>query len=95
MVVLSTIHNESPDSVPENLRDRVAKYSNELKKALNQNESHADFEWKKALASFSKASLAVAQDGKDLAAATGNNSPIANVIVSDHKQEEPEPVEEA
>lgn len=88
MVVLCTISNESPDSVPENLRDRVQAYNKELKKALNTNEIHADFEWKKALASFSKASLAVAQDGKDLAAATGNNSTIANVIVSVNKEPE-------
>ena len=87
MVVLSTISNESPDSVPENLRDRVNSYNKELQKALNT--SHADFEWRSALASLSKASLAAAQDGKDVAAVMGGDSPIEDVIVSQHK---PEPV---
>jgi predicted XRE-type DNA-binding protein len=83
MVVMCTIANENPESVPEGLRDNVNAFNNDLKKALNTVEPHADFEWKSALAAFSKASLKLAEGGAaDLAAAVGKNSSIDNVIVS-------------
>lgn len=93
MVVMCTIANENPESVPEAIRENVGAFNKGLKKALNTANPHADFEWKSALAAFSKASVKLAQgDAAELAAAVGKDSTIDKIIVSTHK---PEPVVEA
>lgn len=95
MVVMCTIANENPESVPEGLREGVDAFNSELKNALNTVNPHADFEWKSALASFSEASLKLAQGGAaDLAAAVGKDSSIDKVIVSQHVVPAPATVEQ-